>query len=138
MAQFELWRPSPVERRGRSSDCELFLFQEGGTSRREFGRYKKEPCYLLLLQTNLSFKLTPQHTEKTPRLSSTSRFKQIQSLPTKAKQQNGTNSHSREFGRIQQEIRGQLHPGPPRSPTSKEICRLYDSSPLFPSRLTSR
>ena len=79
--------PSPVERRGdrRIVDCGLFLFQDGGNLPSEIGQYKKEPCYPSLLQTNLCFKLIPQHTEKPPVSvlpQDTSRYKGFEQKPS--------------------------------------------------------
>jgi hypothetical protein len=137
------WRNSnygvPLQSKGggdhRIVDCSCSMTREVSSG---IGQYKKEPCYPLLLQTNLPFKLIPPQTEKPP-LSvlpqDTSRYKAFESkssstmAPTPI-QENLVESNKKYVG--------QLHAGPPRSPTSKEICRLYDSSPPFSSRPTSR
>jgi hypothetical protein len=137
MAQFELWRPSPVERRGDRRIVDYFvLVPGGGNFPSEIGQYKKEACYPFLLQTNLPFKLIPQHTEQPPVSvlpQDTSRYKGFQPKPSSTMaptpiQENLVESNKKYAASFTQ---GHLALPPAKK---YAVC----TTPPFPSRPTSR
>jgi hypothetical protein len=82
MAQFELWRLSPVERRGRSSDCGLFLFHDEGKSRRKSGNIRKSlaiPSCFKLTSPSSSYRRQQRNPPLSVLPQDTSRYKAFES-----------------------------------------------------------